>query len=72
METEYEVQEPQFPQAVLQTVKQRYPNYTITKYEVELTPRGTFYEVEVEGNDQEIELYLDGQGQPTANSNEDV
>ncbi len=72
LETEYEVQEVQFPQAVLQTVRQQYPNYTITKYEIELTPLGTFYEVEVEGNGQEIELYFDEQGRPTANSNEDV
>jgi hypothetical protein len=72
LETEYEVQELQFPQAVLQTVRQQYPNYTITKYEVELTPLGTFYEVEVEGNGQEIELYFNEQGQPTTNSNEDA
>ncbi|MDB9524774.1 PepSY-like domain-containing protein [Oscillatoria sp. CS-180] len=72
LETEYEVQELQFPQAVLQAVRQQYPNYAITKYEIELTPTGTFYEVEVEGNGQEIELYFDEQGQPTANANEDA
>ncbi len=72
LETEYEVQELQFPQAVLQAVRQQYPNYAITKYEIELTPLGTFYEVEVEGNGQEIELYFDEQGQPTANANEDA
>ncbi len=72
LETEYEVQEFQFPQAVLQTVRQQYPNYVITKYEIELTPLGTFYEVEVEGNGQEIELYFDEQGQPAANYNEDA
>jgi len=72
LETEYEVQEFQFPQAVLRAVRQQYPNYVITKYEIELTPLGTFYEVEVEGNGQEIELYFDEQGRPTANSNEDA
>jgi hypothetical protein len=72
LETEYEVQELQFPQAVLQTVRQQYPNYAITKYEIELTPLGTFYEVEVEGNGQEIELYFDEQGQPAPNANEDA
>lgn len=72
LETEYEVQELQFPQAVLQAVRQQYPNYAITKYEIELTPLGTFYEVEVEGNGQEIELYFDEQGQPAPNTNEDA
>lgn len=72
LETEYEVQELQFPQVVLQAVRQQYPNYAITKYEVELTPLGTFYEVEVEGNGQEIELYFDEQGRPAANANEDA
>ncbi|MBE9101824.1 PepSY-like domain-containing protein [Vacuolonema iberomarrocanum] len=72
LETEYEVEEFQFPQVVLQAVRQQYPNYAITKYEIELTPLGTFYEVEVEGNGQEVELYFDAQGRPMANSNEDA
>jgi len=72
LETEYEVPESQFSAAVLQRVRQQYPGYAITKYEIELTPQGTFYEVEIEGNGQEAELYFNEQAQPTANSNEDA
>jgi hypothetical protein len=72
LETEYEVLETQFPMIVLERVRQKYPDYAITKREIELTPQGTFYEVEVERGDQEIELYFDERAKPATNSNEDV
>jgi len=72
LETEYEVSDAQFPAIVLERVKGKYPGYAITKREIELTPLGTFYEVEVEQGDQQIELYFDDRANPAANSNEDA
>jgi Putative beta-lactamase-inhibitor-like, PepSY-like len=72
LETEYEVQDNQFPPQVLQRVKQEYPGYAITKREIEITPRGTFYEVEVERDGQQIERYYDKNANPVQNSNEDA
>lgn len=72
LETEYEVQESQFSPAVLQRVKQQYPGYAITKHEIELTPQGKFYEVEVAANGEERELYFDDQANPAVNANEDI
>jgi hypothetical protein len=72
LETEYEVHESQFSPAVLQRLKQQYPGYAITKHEIELTPQGTFYEVEIEANGQERELYFDDQANPAVNQHEDI
>ncbi|QSJ16871.1 PepSY-like domain-containing protein [Nostoc sp. UHCC 0702] len=72
LETEYEVLETQFPLIVLEQIRQKYPDYVITKREIELTPQGTFYEVEVERGDEEIELYFDERANPASNSNEDA
>lgn len=73
LETEYEVSsDEQFPAAVLNQVRSRYPGYQITKREIEITPRGVFYEVEVENGNEEIELYFDGQGNLAENYHEDV
>ena len=72
LETEYEVSEAQFSAIVLQNIRQQYPGYAITKREIELTPQGTFYEVEVEQGEAEIELYFDERGNPATNSNEDA
>jgi len=72
LETEYEVPENQFSTLVLNRVKKEYPGYKITKREIELTPRGTFYEVEVEGGGKQIERYYDQRGNPARNSNEDA
>jgi Putative beta-lactamase-inhibitor-like, PepSY-like len=72
LETEYEVPENQFSTLVLNRVKKEYPGYKIKKREIELTPRGTFYEVEVEGGGKQIERYYDERGNPARNSNEDA
>jgi hypothetical protein len=72
LETEYEVSEMQFPLTVKEQVYRNYPDYAITKYEIELTPSGTFYEVEVERGDVEIELYFNDQANPTQNNHEDA
>lgn len=47
LETEVEVEEAAFSKAVLDRVRKEYPQYTITKCEIETTPNGTFYEVEI-------------------------
>lgn len=72
LETEYEVPENQFSSLVLNRVKKEYPGYKITKREIELTPRGTFYEVEVEGGGKQIERYYDERANPARNLNEDA
>ncbi len=71
LETEVEVEEAAFSKAVLDRIRQLYPQYTITKREIETTPNGTFYEVEITLGDQELELYFDANGNPATNSNED-
>ena len=72
LETEYEVSNAQFPANLLQRIQLDYPGYQITKHEIELTPQGTFYEVEVEQGGRQIELYFDERSNPANNSNEDV
>ncbi|MDY7012578.1 MAG: PepSY-like domain-containing protein [Cyanobacteriota bacterium] len=72
LETEYEVDDLQFPSEILNRVRQQYPDYTITKREIEMTPRGTFYELEVERGDEEIEVYFNDRGLPAVNFNEDI
>lgn len=70
LETEYEVtQDYQFSLLVLDRVKREHPGWAITKREVEITPQGKFYEVEVEQGDQEIELYFDERGNKVENNN---
>lgn len=72
LETEYEVSDLQFPPVILNQVQQQYPGYTITKREIEITPQGTFYELEVEQGDEEIELYFNERALPATNLNEDA
>ncbi|ABA22055.1 conserved hypothetical protein [Trichormus variabilis ATCC 29413] len=62
LETEYYVTEKDFPPIVLKRIKQERPGYIITKYEVEITPKGIFYEVDITDGELEEELYLDSQG----------
>jgi hypothetical protein len=72
LETESEVAEAQFSSLVLQRVRGEYPGFAITKLEIELTPQGTFYEVEIEQGEQELELYFDDRANPAPNSHEDA
>ncbi len=72
LETEYEVPENQFSTTVLARVRRENPGYDVTKYEIEITPQGIFYEVEIEQGSEQIELYFDGQANPAPNSNEDA
>ncbi|MBD2083207.1 PepSY-like domain-containing protein [Leptolyngbya sp. FACHB-17] len=72
LETEYELGADQFSAIVLERVRQQYPGYAVTKHEIELTPNGTFYEVEIERGDEEIELYFDERGNLISNANEDA
>ncbi len=73
LETEYEVtQDYQFSLLVLDKVKREHPGWALTKREVEITPQGKFYEVEIEQGGQQIELYFDERGNKAQNSNEDA
>ncbi|BAY38287.1 hypothetical protein NIES2111_26330 [Nostoc sp. NIES-2111] len=62
LETEYYVTAKEFPNAVLKRIKKAYPQFTITKYEIELTPQGIFYEVDITDGETEEELYFDSSG----------
>lgn len=72
LETEAEVSEKQFSSLVLERVRKEYPGYKIAKREIESTPQGTFYEVEVERGGQQIERYYNDRAQPARNYNEDI
>ncbi len=73
LETEYEVtQDYQFSLLVLDKVKREHPGWALTKREVEITPQGKFYEVEIEQGGQQIELYFDERGNKAQNNNEDA
>ncbi|HEY1015270.1 MAG TPA: PepSY-like domain-containing protein [Herpetosiphonaceae bacterium] len=71
LETEYELAAPAFPPAVIEAIGREYDADDISKYEVEITPEGAFYEIEVERGGRQIERYYDAQGEPADNSNED-
>jgi Putative beta-lactamase-inhibitor-like, PepSY-like len=71
LETEYYVTEKEFPLAVLKKIKKEYPKLIITKYEVEITPKGVFYELDVTDGETEEELYFDEKGNPAFDLYED-
>ncbi len=72
LETELEdVPVMEVPNAIIQTVKRDFPNHRIQEVEIEFTPKGTFYEIEMVNGTQETELYYNSQGQRTENANED-
>ncbi len=71
LETEVEVDEAAFSKVVLDRVRQQYPQHTITKLEIETTPNGKFYEVEITLGGQELELYFNENGKPVTNLYED-
>jgi len=62
LETEYYVTEKEFPEVVLKQIRQEYPKFKITKYEIEITPQGNFYEVDITDGEIEYELYFDANG----------
>ncbi|MBW4599142.1 MAG: PepSY-like domain-containing protein [Calothrix sp. FI2-JRJ7] len=73
LETEYELASDNgFSSVVLDKVRAQYPSGTIKKREIEITPQGIFYEVEVADNGNEVELYFDGRGNEAPNSHEDA
>ena len=72
LETELEdVPAIEIPNKIIQIVKRDFPNHRIQEIEIELTPKGTFYEIEMVSGTQETELYYDSQGKRTENMNED-
>jgi hypothetical protein len=62
LETEYYVTEKEFPPIVLERIKQERPGFIVTKYEIEITSKGVFYEVDITDGELEEELYLDSNG----------
>ncbi|MBD2168345.1 PepSY-like domain-containing protein [Calothrix membranacea FACHB-236] len=71
LETEYYVQGKDFPAVVLKRIKQERPQFKITKYEIEITPQGNFYEVDITDGEIEEELYFDSSGNPQLDLYED-
>lgn len=71
LETEHYVTEKDFPPIVLNLIKQERPGYIITKYEIEITPKGIFYEVDITDGELEEELYFDSRGNPHTDLYED-
>ena len=73
LETEYELASDNgFSSVVLGKVRAQYPSGTIKKREIEITPQGVFYEVEVVDNGDEVELYFDNRGNEAQNFHEDA
>ncbi len=62
VETERIVSKKEFPEVVLQKIKEKYPGFIVTKYEIEITPKGVFYEVDITNGEIEDELYFDEKG----------
>jgi uncharacterized membrane protein YkoI len=72
IETELEnVPAIEIPTKVIETAKSIHPTGQITEFEIELTAKGTFYEIEMAAANGEVELYLDGNGKRMYNTNED-
>ncbi len=71
LETEYLVSDKEFPQVILDKIKKEYPKFVVTKYEIEITPQGLFYEVDIADGEREYELYFDEQGNAQVDLYED-
>jgi len=71
LETESYVTEKEFPEVVLKRIREGYPKFKVTKYEIEITPHGKFYEVDITDGEIEDELYFDANGNLTVDSYED-
>lgn len=71
LETEYYVTEKEFPKAVLKRIRQEYPNFKITKYEIEITSQGKLYEVDITDGEIEYEISFDADGKVKLDAYED-
>ncbi|MEA5573050.1 PepSY-like domain-containing protein [Calothrix sp. UHCC 0171] len=71
LESEYLVSEKEFPAVVLEKIKKEYPKFIITKYEIEITPQGLFYEADITDGEREYEVYFDGKGNSVVDLYED-
>jgi hypothetical protein len=72
IETEMEdVPAVEIPTLIIEAAKAVYPTARISEYEIELTAKGTFYEVEMTTETGEVELYFDNKGKRAKNENED-
>ncbi len=59
------------PDRIKKAIEARFPGGQIKELEIEQTPRGTFYEIEVLYNSQDVEAYYDDEGGRARNLNED-
>ncbi|MBD2200505.1 MULTISPECIES: PepSY-like domain-containing protein [Calothrix] len=71
LETEYLVTVKEFPDIIIKRIKKEHPQFIITKYEIEITPQGKFYEVDITDGETESELYFDVNGNPQVDLYED-
>jgi hypothetical protein len=70
LETECQAPLSQFPDVVLDRVRYAYPNYKIDRQQLEVTPLGRFYEIQVAHGSDRISLYYDESGNESWNFNE--
>jgi uncharacterized membrane protein YkoI len=71
LETEYYVTAKEFPEAVLNRIRQEYPNFKITKYEIEITSQEKLYEVDITDGEIEYEISFDADGKVKLDAYED-
>lgn len=62
METESEIQPDELPGAVLIRFNEQFTTYTVKEVELGESPAGTFYEIELIVNGEELEVEIDTDG----------
>lgn len=71
LESEREIEESELPKPVMEYVKKEFNDYEIEAFEFEKNPEGDFYEVELEKEGEQIELYFDLEGKLVKTEKED-
>jgi hypothetical protein len=61
--------EGELPPAIKSRIDQQYAGASFTQRQIEETPQGMFYQVELQHMNQTVKLYLDSQGNPAQNLN---
>lgn len=71
LETETEVEEENLPATVKAALDAKYADYDLEEIEQVETPTGSFYEMEIDADDEEFEISIDASGQIKVLSEED-
>lgn len=71
LETETEVEEENLPAAVKAALDAKYSDYDLEEIEHVETPTGSFYEMEIDADDEEFEISIDASGQIKVLNEED-